>query len=195
VYATARAGSNLVVGNLADTNALVGQYIAGSDYNIVEQFEFWDTSIVGDSDTISAVDLSVYGVQNSSDTDFIMNARLHDWGGTLTSADWVAGADLGAKTLLATYNTSSGFSIGAYNAFTENGTAFRDNINKLGNTSIVVSSSRHEGNNTPTGNEYMYFNSADPGGTTQDPKLVVTHTAPPTVMQDVLGMGVVPFDR
>lgn len=177
-YSTARAGASLETGDAAAFYNL-GQTWNGFNYLIYEVFLSFDTSSIPDDAVISAVELSLYGNGDLSDTDFDIEARLYDWGASVTTADWVAGASLGGYTLLASRSTS-GLSVAGYNAFTENGSNFRDNINKTGTTSILLCSSRHRAGNTPTGNEYVTFFSTDETGTTKDPKLVVTYTTSTT---------------
>ena len=180
-YSSARAGTGSPVTAL-DTQGFctVGQRAGGGgDYHCYAAFLDFDTSGIPDDATITAVELSLYGSFDASDTDFDIEARLHDWGASLTTADWVAGADLGAKTLLASKATS-GWSASAYNAFTENGSSFRDSINKTGVTRVIVCSSRHRAGNTPTGDERITFYAAEEASTTKDPKLVVTYTTSTT---------------
>ena len=180
-YATARAGSTLVA-TTAGTSVNVGQHLNAGVYFCYESFFSFDTSSIADTDTVSAVVLGLKGTFDQSLTDFTMNARTKDWGATLTTADWVAGADLGALPLLGTFATS-GFSTSGYNDFTENGTNFRSWVSLTGMSLLVVSGSRHEGNNTPTAAEYVFVAASEATGTTTDPKITVTHAgaavAPP----------------
>lgn len=172
VYSTARSGNNLNAGSGAAYGS-VGQY-GTIPYICYEMFLSFDTSSIPDGATISAVTLSLYGKADASDTDFTINARAYDWGASLTTADWIAGASLSGNTLLATFATS-GFSAAGYNDFTSE-SAFLTAINKTGTTYIVLSSSRHEGANAPSGNEYVSTYLADEAGTTKDPKLTVVYS-------------------
>lgn len=177
-YSTARSGAGLI----APTNTqalIVGQQFSGGIYYCPELCLDFDTSSIPDDAVISAVDLSMYGFADFSDTEFDIEVRLHDWGASLTTADWVAGADLGGKTLLAS-RSSAGLSTAGYNAFTENGSNFRDNINKTGVTRILICSNRHRVGNTPTGEEWAAFYSADDADAGKYPKLVVTYTTSTT---------------
>lgn len=183
-YAQARAGGT--VGFFADTTAValnVGQNFAageGDYYAIALAYLGFDTSGIPDTDTISAAELSLYGAGNSSDTDFTVQARTFNWsGGGLTTADWRTDAQFAALTLLATFNTT-GWNTAGYNAFTENGTNLRSSINKTGATYMVVGSSRYASATTPTGAESVDAYSADQAGTTNDPRLVITHAASTT---------------
>lgn len=185
-YSTARAGFDLSAQTAVSGHAIGQRKTAGGDYVLYESFFQWDTSALG-GDTISAAVFSLYGVSDTSATDFTVEARLNDWGAALTTADWVAGADLSAKTLLATFATS-GFSTAGYNDFTD--VAFPANINAAGSTLVVVCSANQTNNTAPTGDEYVNAYQADQAGTTNDPKLVVTHAAAP-VTRDVTSAAAV----
>lgn len=186
-YATARSGGT-VGPNSAIASLYIGQYKLGN-YQCIEGFISFDTSALTDSDTISSAALGLYGSGNFSTTDFTIEARVQDWGATLTTADWVAGADLSAKTRVATFATS-GFSTSAYNDFAEDGTNFQSNVNKTGTTYLILVSDKLVSGTAPTGDEYVGVYSADQAGTTQDPKLVVTHEAASVPFRrSLLGVG------
>lgn len=147
-----------------------------STYYCWEMFISFDTSALGNSATITAAELSLYLFTNDTGgSSFTAQARLLDWGASLTTADWVAGGSI-SQTLLGTISTSS---IGTgYFSFTENSTLFRDNIVKTGTTRMFCVSSRHVGNNTPTGRERLQVYDSGAAGTSQDPKLTITYTLP-----------------
>lgn len=192
-YSTARAGTSLTV-DTSSTGDFLGQRYSGglNWYFCYEVFLKFDTSAIDDGDDVSAAVLSVYGQQDATTgNDFTIQARTKDWGASLTTEDWVAGASLGALSLLATFNTASGFSTAAYNDLTENGTALRDAVNKTGVTYVLLNSSRHEAGNAPTGgDEYVKIYFSNQTGTTQDPKLVVTHaSATKPFRRALLGVG------
>lgn len=169
-YSTARSGGTFDV-RTANTSDIVGQY---TGYNISEIFWGFDTSSIGSSATVSSAALSGYLVADASTTDFTVNARLYDWGATVTSADWIAGASLSGNTLLAHLATTAlGAGTGVTYDFVDD--AFAANVNKTAFTRLVLASSRQEGNNTPTGNEYIQLGMGDQTGTNFDPKLVVTY--------------------
>lgn len=173
-YATARAGTGTLIAG-ADTSSTgrVGQDLVGSDYYCFEYLISFDTSSIDDAALITDVELALNGSNDQSATDFVIQARLHDWGASVTTADWVAGADLSSKTLLATWNTS-GYSVD-YNTFTSE-TAFLSNVSLTGTTYILLCSKEQTDNSAPTGREYVDFNSANTSGTSQDPKLTVTYS-------------------
>ena len=169
-YATARTGGTLLVGDLH----LVGQIFATPNYQCLESFLIFDTSGIPDTDTVSAVVLSLYGASDVSTTDFNTIAAASSYnGGAVVTGDWVSGASLPTPSL-ATWN-SSGY-LANYNAFTSTGD-FPAAIVKTGNTSLILYSDRHQAGTAPTGNEYVVFVDADQAGTAADPKLAITHAA------------------
>lgn len=178
-YSTARAGSGLTV-NTVSSSLQVGQILdTGPDpdlYYVIEAFISFDTGSLS-GEEVSAAVLSLFLQTDGSATDFTVNARIKAWlSGGLTTADWVAGADI-SGTILATLNSSGIGATGSYKDFTESGSNLQDGLNLSGDTEIMLTSSRHEAGNTPTRDERLTFRSADRAGTTEDPKLVVTHAA------------------
>lgn len=170
-YATAATGGSLSANSAAST-AVIGQTLS-TFYTCYEGFfDFNTSSVVG---VVTSATFNLHGSSDASTTDFTMRCRLYNWGGTLTTADWIAYSALGGNTLLATFATS-GFSTSGYNAFTENGTNLRDNIS-ASTTSVVVSSSRQESLTTPTGDELVQVFTANQSGTSQDPYLAITTAA------------------
>jgi hypothetical protein len=168
-YSTCRAGAALS----QTTNATADRVGQLTGYECHELFFRFDTSSIPDTDTVDSAVFSLDGNTDASTTDFTMEARASAWGATLTTADWVAGADLGALTLLASLSTAS-YSAG-YMDFTSDA-AFPANVSKTGYTELLVCSSRHRVGTAPTGNEYVVVTMADTAGTTTDPKLVVVHS-------------------
>ena len=160
----------------------VGQWYSNSgepdyiDTSVVyEAFLGFDTSAIGDTDTISAAVLNVTSNADVSTTDFDLQARLRDWGTTVTTADWVAGASLSGLTLLAHYATSGGFTANSAYNFVDD--AMPANTSKTGTTRMLLCSSRTVSGTDPSGDEYVAIKSAETTGTTSDPKLTVTYSA------------------
>lgn len=192
-YSTARSSGGSKVAAATEVYLQVGQnYIGGFGYYLYETFLSFDTSTIPDSAIISSVTLSLHGggYADQSTTDFTIEARTYDWGASLTTADWVAGADLASNTLLASRSTS-GWSTSAYNDFTENGSNFVSAINKTGITRIVICSSRTKDGTAPTGAEYVNFAANETTGTSNDPKLSVTYALGPTTVGSITMSGTV----
>ena len=173
--ATAQAGNLLSVTATAYT--VIGQFNDLGEtgyYYVWEAFLSFDTSAIG-TDAVSAAVLSVTSdISDNSETDFAIEARLRDWGTTLTTADWVAGASLSGLTLLGSYPTASGFVPGT--TYDLSDTAMAANVNKTGSTRMLLDSSRHVAASAPA-TDHVYIRPADYTGTTSDPKLTVTYAA------------------
>lgn len=167
VYSVARED----VGEGPSSNYTVGQQFLTPDYLCMEPLAHFDTSALAGA-SISSVVLSMYGEVDGSDTDdFTAEARLYDWGGTVTGPDFRKGSELDALTLLATWPSTS--YAAAYVDFASEA-AFVANINTSGYTRLVVNSDRHRLGTTPTLNEYVRF--SVPAGAGTDPKLTITFT-------------------
>ena len=154
----------------------VGQVTYGSFfviYNVYESFLSFDTSSIGGSGTVSAAVLNLTSYADNSTTDFTIEARLRDWGASLTTADWVT--SLSALTLLAHRDTSSGWTPATAYDLTDD--AFAANVSKTGSTRLLLCSDHTTANTAPTGYESVSSYSADYTGTTRDPKLTVTYAA------------------
>jgi len=188
-YSAARSGTSSLAAYTTDTGISVGQVHTDAswwDDDLGETFyseQFWvyesflsfDTSALTSGATVSAAVLRVTSSGDVSTTDFDIQARLRDWGTSLTTADWVAGADLSGLTLLGSYATSSGFT--ANTGYDLSDTAMAANVNKTGTTRMLLCSSRTVGNTAPTGDEFVSTYSSDYTGTTRDPVLTVTYAA------------------
>ncbi|MEU8195245.1 hypothetical protein AB0C10_15840 [Microbispora amethystogenes] len=176
-YSTARAGGTFIV-TTSDVTRYIGQWFSGSTYYCYQGYVSFDTSAIADTDDVTAVSLAMWLVTDDSVTDFTLEAREKDWGASLTSADWVAGASLSGLTLMATLNSNGIGATGQYKTFTSQ-PAFLSATNlKTGVVYLCLSSSRQRAGNTPSGDEGLQLSMADTSGTTQDPRLTITHQAP-----------------
>lgn len=183
-YSGARAGTgDGLDASTSGSELLVGQNSFSGVYECDEAFVSFDTSSIPDADPVSQVDLSFYLTTDDSATDFTIEARTRDWGASLAAADWVPGASLGSFTLLASLSTSGIGAAGAYKTLNSEAALLTAPNMKTGVVYVMLNSSRHRVGNTPTGDEGVRFASADVAGTTQDPKLTITHQ----------GLGSAPF--
>lgn len=167
-----RAGAGLSVSTIG-TSLTIGQEFDGANYNGHQTGLPFDTSALGAGAVISAAALSLWGVIDNSVTDFIANVYADDFGATLDTTDWRTTFG----TVVATLNTS-GFGAGFYSTFTESGSNLRAAVNKTGTTRLMVISNRLAAATNPTDAELITVRSANQTGTTNDPKLVITYTAP-----------------
>lgn len=136
-YLTARSGSGLVASDGAGTPSF-GQGRSGATYFCTETFFEFDTSSIPDTATVLSATLTVTLAGQTGHIDgTVAQARLYDFGATVTTGDWIAGASLGAQTLLATApitNLTNNFSATIFTAES----AFAANVNKTGTTRIVL---------------------------------------------------------
>ena len=154
----------------------------GSAYQLRQVFLDFDTSSLGSTSTISNAIFTLYGNTTAeSDTDnYDLQVRAYNWGGTLTTADWVDSnpqSNWTALTLMAHFDVGS-WSQGSGNANNLTFDSHAD-VSKTGTTSVVVGLSAL-GSGTPTGANSLEFRLADQSGTTSDPLLTVTYTVPPS---------------
>lgn len=172
-YTLARSGENLYVPPSGDGYS-VGQYPPDEFNTIWECYEgFLDFDTSGVVGLISSATLSLGLAGDVSEEDFTVQARTHDWGTTLTTADWVAGASLSTKTLLATLPTL-GIGAEGYKNMTESGTALRNAINQAGVTRMLLCSDRQVAGTIGFLREYLRFHPYNHA--TLKPKLVVVTT-------------------
>jgi len=151
----------------------VTQYKEGSYFYCYSGYLDFDTSSIPDTDEISAVTLSLYAI-NAEGSPGALEVYAYDWGEELTFADWIAGADVAAMTLLASY--SGTWSGGAYRALTSE-TAFKAAINKTGVTRLFLCTTNFRTGSAPTAKDgYTFY--ATEKGTTYRPKLVIEHAPP-----------------
>lgn len=175
-YSTARIGGTIGVASGNNEIFVDQQLSSGPTYILYNGFLDFDTSAIPDSDEISAVTLSLrpedtypYGGSPGA-----LEVYAHDWGATLGTDDWVPGADVAAKTLLASYTGS--WTAGAYRDLTSKD-AFKAAVNKTGATRLFLCVSRFRTGTVPTGEDYYGFYTANKGDGYK-PKLVIEHAAP-----------------
>ena len=175
-YSTAREGSGTIAVTTTTATTATGQFFQ-TTYSCYQQYYAFDTSSIEDTDVVTSVDFALWLINDVSNTDFLVEVREKDWGSSLESSDYVPGSQLGNYTLLASLNTSGIGSTGAYKTFTSETAFLTTTFLKTGTVRFFTSSSRQRLNNTPPSNEYVQFSQSSTSGTTQDPKLTITHNA------------------
>lgn len=183
-YNTARSGNNLSVNTF---QLSTGQLRDGTTRYIFQGKMSFDTSFLVPADVISAAAIELYVYWDATPTDFTLEARQNDYGATLETGDYVAGASLSGLTLLASIGTS-GIGIDAYKTLTESGSSLRDALNRDGYTRMLLCSSRTRVGNDPSGDEYLDIRPSSMSGTSQDPKITVTHEIPASGLGPLLAM-------
>jgi hypothetical protein len=194
-WADARAGSGTIY--LYDgTNGYLrmgDNWYGGTNYECAETFLNFDTSAIPDTDVVTSAVLSLYGHEDACYEAWTAQVRLKDWGDTLSTADFVAGANLSALPLLATFAVNSdgeNFVKTGYNAFTSE-SAFVTNISKTGFTRLIIASDNMVSNTAPGAYRYIQAYNVQTG-TVYRPKLEVTHAASGSDLSALLASGL-PF--
>ena len=194
VWATARAA---LVGSLGgedtgvDSNVLVRTPAAdlATDYFIGRGFILFDTSAIGDTDTIATTTLSLFGTStvnnnNTTNVDIVSSTPASNTAIVNLDFDQV-GSTVFADKALSAWSTS------AYNDFTldANGIA---NISKTGVSKFGTRNSRDTDDVAPTGANNVVHIMADTAGTSTDPKLTgtVAGAATASIATTSLLMGV-----
>ncbi len=178
-YSTARAMTSPTLNSVSNQGLSatgndygVSQVFATPNYTVIQGFIGFDTTGISGA---SAATLSLYLFGDNSTTDYVLEARLHDWGAAVALGDEVAGASLSGKTLLANINSSG---IGATNAYKDfSDVALAANINSSGFTRILLCSADQTNNVTPTNESQIRFASADSTTAGSVPKLTITDTS------------------
>ncbi len=179
------AGATVNVNTTDSSNAfsLEADNWGGTNCFIHELFFFFDTSAIPDTDTIDDATFSLVADGNSSSTGSgIYEVREYDWGATLTVGDRI---DLTTSawtdnTLLATLAMTSWTATdNTRNDWVEQA-GFAGAIDKTGDTHITVMSDDGYAATVPSGSPADYSvgaHFADDSGTTNDPRLIVNHSA------------------
>lgn len=181
-FSTIRAGAG---SNHSDTSpnnfAKISASTTSNQFSQIARIIFsFDTSSLS-PDVVSAADFSVYGVTKSDTFTTPANPDL-----VITSSTPADPADLENADYSNTGSTNYGsigyssYSTSAYNDIALNASGL-SNINTSGVSSFAAVLSNDINNSAPTWNSSattdMWSQSADQTGTTNDPKLTVTHGA------------------
>ena len=162
-WAQARSGVNASADSSSSTTFRAA---ASSGYYVNQGMIGFNTSAC-DSGTASSVSITL-AIYYRFKTTTTVEIAEHDWTAA-SAASFVAGDDLGSKTLFGSKSISANGS----HAFTSSLTSIP--VSSL--YKLVVYDQRQRTNTTPTANNDIYWYSADQSGTTQDPKLTFDVTA------------------
>lgn len=188
-YATAREGGGTLTLNDV-TGTSIGQMFSGGSYYVMQGYFKFDVSGVT---TFNGLDLKFYS-QGGTVVNFVMEFRVHNWGASLTSADFAPGSTLAAKPLIASINTTSWPADGALLPLTVDYSALQTAITAAqaadGYLYLVAASANQRTNTAPTGVEYALVQTRDFGGTTTGPVLSFYTPQPPQVAVELWENGV-----
>ncbi len=140
-----------------------------------------DTSSIPDTDTISSATFSLFGNDKAAPDSNLPTANIYTFAPAADGLFVAGDYDSFGSTAQATAITYASWSTSAYNDFTFNGTGI-SNISKVGISKFGMREATYDVPNTPPnwssgGDTYLIGKSADTGGTTEDPKLVVESSA------------------
>jgi len=189
---TAAAGTSAnttdTVFGATDLGAMIGVNKWGSGWMIGRSIANYDTSAIGDSDTISSATVSFYhhgktnNVNTGTDTLIITTATPASTS-TIATGDYdqIGDIDTPSDGALATAVDLSAITTSAYNDYALNSTG-RNYISKTAVTAIGIRIGDDQ-STAPSGwsdgqSNLINTRAADYAGTTNDPKLVVVHTTP-----------------
>lgn len=190
-YATAReGGGTLTIGDTGGTS--IGQMLSGGNYYAMQGYFKFDVSGVT---TFNGLNLKFFSQFDSSIAkNFVLEFRVHNWGATVTAADFAAGSTLAAKPLIASINTSVWPADNLELPLTVDYSALQTAITAAqaadGFLYLVVASADQRTNTAPTGVEYVGILTRDLGGTTTGPVLSFYTPQPPQVAVELWENGI-----
>lgn len=149
-------------------------------YTAWEAFIDFNTAALGAGVIVSAVSLDLWGVTNRLAVgDWNIQARVHDWGGSLTYGSKVNPGAMLYETLFAHRPSSWGFSTSGYNRFASTAAA-PSSVNRTGYTRLVLATAAHiaMAPYSLSGGWVQYCDVASSGAAYKEPKLTVTYAVP-----------------
>ena len=176
-YANARAGTGTKSVNTTAVTDYVGQEYdtVNSNYYVRQYHGEVDCSGLPSGETIDLAEFYWRCASNNSVQDFEMQIREYDWGASLTTADFVAGADRSGDTLWATLDTTIIKSATAALPFTSTA-ALKTAVGLRGDLRFYMTTDRIVANtapNTDGSDEMLSVRTGDNTGTANDPVLGV----------------------
>lgn len=185
---TAMDGGGSFSTSATTTSIYTGAFLSGATHIYMEGYFRFDTSAVG-TDSVSDAVFSAISSANNTTIDVLLEFRALTWDGASGSGDWKTTAQLAALTRVASINTSVYVNSVTYIDHTSDA-AFTSEINGSGYTSIIGHFDGHATSTAATGKSYFWYRSSDTTGTTQDPKLTITHAAATgRIMGGIAGQG------
>lgn len=191
----ATSGTENARDNTVSNDVSTGFFTSISSWEIIRYIVLFDTSVLPDGDTISAANLQLFEedtINNDNDTlDYLTVVQSSPASNTAIvqdDYDQVGNIDNPTEAIDAGSRIDYGsISAGAYNTFTFNATGIAF-IDKAGITKLGVREGHDaedmEYDNGLGGSTFNLFklSAAETAGTTQDPKLTVTHSAIDTII-------------
>jgi hypothetical protein len=165
-WSGARSGTKILTVDLAGFPLTGQQKIPSSNFFVYQSYIEFDTSIVAGTITSAVLKINVFS--RSNDQSYNIEARLYDFGAAVETADYIAGANLGAYTLLATLADTAA-TPGDYRTFSD--IAMAANVNTSGKTRIMLCDSLTRLDLSPSNENYIIY---ECGSDPSPPQLIVT---------------------
>lgn len=150
-YATARTTTPGSFAGSGGSTLFLGQALSGGNYQNFEAFVSFDTSAIPDTATVvsATLQLTPGGLPSSDAT---LEARAYNFGATVTTADFVDGSTLSAKTLCASAPVTPATPVDTPIVLTST-SDFPAAINKTGSTRFVIGTAAMASGVAPVGND------------------------------------------
>jgi RHS repeat-associated protein len=170
--------------NLTNTDVFIAANSTGGYSQVARSIFAFDTSLIPDGNAIDAATLSLYATNYDASPGFLPNSTVGIYGVTSTSTTSLKPYDyqtFSSTTISNTTYASSTWSVGYKNfVFNASGLA---SIGRAGLTRVGFRNANYDGAGVDPGysgsaaSQGFAAAAADTAGTTQDPKLVVEHSA------------------
>lgn len=189
----ATAGTTASTQPAETTQVRIQSYSSSPNWRaIYRAFQQFDTSAIGDSDTISAATLSLYGFSKSDTASFALATNIYSSTPASLTAIATGDFDQVGTTAFSSDLSYASFNTAAYNDFALNASGIAA-ISKTGASKFSWRAVKDADNTPPThpGSQLsceFAIHGSGYTGTSRDPKLVVEHatpTADPSVTDDV----------
>lgn len=157
------------------SQTLRNNFTGGTSYEILRMIFVFNTASIPDSDTINSATLSLYpsaagSTANSDSVVIVSSAPASNT--ALATGDY----DSYGTTAFATAIAMGSWSTGAYKNFALNASGISQ-ISKTATSPFGARTEKDRANTTPTGSNTAGVYFAEQAGTSNDPKLVVDHSA------------------
>lgn len=173
-------------------------FVTNNWSSLIRGIALFDTSAIGDTDTIDSATLSFYGSSKNDQSTYAPDVNIYS-SNPASNISLVTGdfTTLGS-TPFSTAITYAGFSTTGYNDFALNASGIanisKTGVSKFGTRNASYDVANTSPNWTADAGAALIAYSADQTGTANDPKLVVVHSAPtptptPTPIDTIVPIG------
>lgn len=192
-YATAKEGGGTAASPPLDTTgSSVGQITGGTSFIVAQGFYKFNVSTL--TSYVNPT-LKFYSQFDSTVTkDVTIELRVHNWGASVTTTDFVPGSQLASKTLLASVSTTNWPADNGLIPFNVDSVALAGAIEAAkaadGWLYIVAASADQRTGVAPTGSEYVGINTREINGDAYAPRLSFSLPTGPVLTAELYENGV-----